>query len=114
MARTINLIKNTETHHFDFRPIVKNRPTTQAEVDTIEKQILGLKFYEGLLYNPKTNACLMAVTLDKKKLNDISRISIVKEITTLAESYQLNRGVKVHFSGLPYIRTVTTQKVKHG
>jgi Predicted exporters of the RND superfamily len=113
MARTINLIKNTETHHFDFRPIVKNRPTTQAEVDTIEKQILGLKFYEGLLYNPKTNACLMAVTLDKKKLNDISRISIVKEITTLAESYQLNRGVKVHFSGLPYIRTVTTQKVKH-
>jgi len=113
MARTIKLIKNAETHHFDFDPIVKDRPTTQAEVDTIEKQILGLKFYEGLLYNPKTNACLMAVTLDKKKLNDISRISIVKEITALAQSYQLNNGVKVHFSGLPYIRTVTTQKVKH-
>ncbi|HUW06659.1 MAG TPA: MMPL family transporter [Williamwhitmania sp.] len=113
MARTINLVKNTETHHFDFVPLVRERPTTQAEVDTIEKQILGLKFYQGLLYNPKTHACLMAVTLDKKKLNDISRITIVKDITTLAKAYQQNEGVRVHFSGLPYIRTVTTQKVKN-
>ncbi len=113
MARTINLVKNTDTHHFDFYPIVKERPTTQAEVDTIRKQILGLRFYEGLLYNPKTNACLMAVTLDKKKLNDISRIAIVEEITKLANAYKQNEGVDVHFSGLPYIRTVTTQKVKH-
>jgi predicted RND superfamily exporter protein len=112
MTRGINLIKNEKTHQFDYSPLVKKRPTTQYEVDSLKNNILGLKFYEGMLYNPKTNAALMAVTLDKTKLNDKSRIALVAGIVKLTQTFQAANKVEIHYSGMPYIRTITMKKVK--
>lgn len=112
MTRGINLIKNESTHQFDYLPLVKKRPNTQQEVDSLKNTILGLKFYEGILYNPKTNAALMAITLDKNKLNDRSRIELVANIVKTGTTYQKKNNVEIHYSGMPYIRTITMQKVK--
>ena len=112
MTRGINLIRNESTHQFDYFPLVKKRPNTQQEVDSLKNTILGLKFYEGVLYNPKTNAALMAITLDKNKLNDRSRIELVANIVKAGTNYQKKNNVEIHFSGMPYIRTITMQKVK--
>jgi predicted RND superfamily exporter protein len=112
MTRGINLIKNEVTHQFDYAPLVKQRPTSQQEVDSLKNTILGLKFYEGILYNSKTDATLMAITLDKKKLNDRSRIALVANIVKAATAYQNQSKTEIHYSGMPYIRTITMQKVK--
>ena len=112
MTRGINLIKNEVIHQFDYYPLVTFRPKTQLEVDSLKKLILGLRFYEGMLYNPKTQASLMAITLDKKKLNDRSRIALVANIVKSAEAYKSKTNVEIHYSGMPYIRTITMQKVK--
>src|SRR5665648_841056 len=112
MTRGINLIKNKSTHQFDYFPLVKKRPNTQQEVDSLKNTILGLKFYEGILYNPKTNAALIAITLDKNKLNDRSRIKLVANIVKTGTNYQKKNNVEIHYSGMPYIRTITMQKVK--
>ena len=113
LTRTLNLVKNDSLRQFGFNPVVKQRPATQAEVDSIRNILSTLKFYEGFVYNSKTKACLMAITLDKKKLNDKSRIALVNEIRTIADRYGVKEGIQLHYSGLPYIRTVTTQKVKN-
>lgn len=113
ISRAINLVKNEETHQFKIVPLVSKTPTTQAEVDSIKNKVFALKFYEGLLYNPKTKATLMTVTLDKKKLNDISRIAITNSITDAVDAYKAKFKTEVHCSGMPYIRTITMQKVKH-
>ncbi|MEI6677426.1 MAG: efflux RND transporter permease subunit [Mariniphaga sp.] len=113
MTRGLNLFKNESTHQFDYFPLVKKRPTTQEQVDSLKNTILGLKFYEGMLYNPKTNAALMAITLDKNKLNDKSRITLVANIVDAASAYEKLNKVEVHYSGMPYIRTITMKKVKH-
>ena len=113
ISRAINLIKNEVTHQFELKQIVSQKPTKQAEVDSLKKEMLGLKFYEGLLYNPKTQATLMTVTLDKKRLNDISRIAIINSISEAVNAYKLKNNVEIHCSGMPYIRTITMQKVKH-
>ena len=112
ITRGINLFKNEATHQFDYFPLVKKRPTSQQEVDSLKNTILGLKFYEGILYNPRTNAALMAITLDKKKLNDRSRIALVANIVNAATVYQNKSKIEIHYSGMPYIRTITMQKVK--
>jgi predicted RND superfamily exporter protein len=112
ITRGINLFKNEGTHQFDYFPLVKQRPSTQEEVDSLKNMILGLKFYEGILYNPTTNAALMAVTLDKNKLNDRTRIALVDKIKKTADAYEQVNKVKIHYSGMPYIRTITMQKVK--
>jgi len=113
ITRAINLVKNEETHQFNIVPVISKKATSQAEVDSLKNVILGLKFYEGMLYNPKTQATLMTVTLDKKKLNDISRIALINNIVKSVDAYKLKNNVEIHSSGMPYIRTVTMQKVKH-
>ena len=112
LTRALDFGKDTLKHEFTFGPLVKKRPTTQAQVDSIRDRFLSMPFYQGLLYNRKTNACLMAITLDRKKLNDKSRIALVSEIRELVEQYSHKQNMKVHYSGLPYIRTVTTKMVK--
>lgn len=113
MTRGINLVKNDSTHQFDYSPLVKQRPSTQSEVDSLRNTILGLKFYEGMLHNPKTYASLMAITLDKSKLNDRTRIALVANIVKAAEAFRQQNNVEIHYSGMPYIRTITMQKIKH-
>lgn len=113
LTRAINLVKNEETHQFSIQPVVIERPATQSQVDSLKNLILGLKFYEGMLYNPKTKATLMTVTLDKQKINDISRIKLIDSIVKTVENYKTRNNIEIHFSGMPYIRTVTMQKVKH-
>lgn len=113
ITRAINLTKNEETHQFNIQPVVKTRPTTQAEVDSIRSLITTLKLYEGMLWNPQTKATLMTVTLDKHKLNDISRIALIDQLVQEVEAYKAQTKVEIHCSGMPYIRTVTMQKVKH-
>ncbi|HBY54268.1 MAG TPA: hypothetical protein DEH15_17715, partial [Marinilabiliales bacterium] len=113
ISRGINLIKNEETHQFKVQPIVNQKPTTQAQVDSLKNLIYSLKFYEGMLFNPKTQATLMTITLDKLKLNDISRLTLIDNIVKVVEAYRIQNEVEVHYSGMPYIRTVTMQKVKH-
>jgi len=113
ISRAINLVKNEETHQFNIVPVIPQKPTTQAEVDSLKNIILGLKFYEGLLYNPQTKATLMTITLDKKKLNDKIRITLINNIIASVDAYKSKNNVEIHCSGMPYIRTVTMQKVKH-
>src|SRR5665647_301898 len=51
ISRAVYLVKNEETHQFNIRPVVKQKATTQAEVDSLKNLILSLKFYQGMLYN---------------------------------------------------------------
>ena len=113
ITRAVNLVKNEESHQFNILPVVKQKATTQAEVDSLQHLILGLKFYQGMLFNPKTKATLMTISLDKHKLNDVSRIPMVNNIVKAVEAYRKKNNVEIHYSGMPYIRTITMQKVKH-
>lgn len=113
ITRSINLIKNDSTHQFDVIPIVNKRATSQTEVDSLKNLILNLKIYEGLLYNHRTKATLMTITLDKKKLNDESRVVLIDHLVKEVEAYRKQNNVEIHYSGMPYIRTVTMQKIKH-
>ncbi len=112
-TRAITLVKDEEIHQFKIKPVVSVKPTTQAEVDSLKNVILSLKFYEGMLYNPTTKAALMTISLDKKKLNDKGRLALIDKIVKSVEAYRVKNNVEIHYSGMPYIRTVTMQKIKH-
>ncbi|MBE0641446.1 MAG: MMPL family transporter, partial [Bacteroidales bacterium] len=107
-----SLVRNDSTRQFDFSRIVNSRPTSQKEVDSIHKVFLGLPFYEGLLFNKESQATLMMVTLEKAMLNTSERIPLVYAIRDRAHEFEEESGVKVHHSGLPYIRTITSKKVQ--
>lgn len=112
ITRAVNVVKNDSLKKYEFIPVVRKPLQTQAEADSLKVKIMNLKFYEGLLYNPKTNAYLLAVTLDKKKLNDKSRLVLVDKISSLATAYKVQTGHDLHLSGLPYIRSQMMIKIK--
>jgi len=112
MTSCFNLNKNEELHQFEITPLVSSKPATQAEVDSLKNLILGLKFYEGLIYNQETNAVLMAITLNRAKLLDENRSILVNSIKDKVEEYRIKNNLEVHYSGMPYINTITMDKVQ--
>lgn len=106
------LMKNEEKKEFEFTSVVPFRPETQKEVDSLRSRILSIPIYQNFLFNEEGTVTLMAITLEEKKLNTGKRISLVKSIREKAEAFEEETGVKVHYSGLPYIRTITSKKLQ--
>ncbi len=113
VARIYALERNDSLKKFDFVSLVPKRPTTQQEVDSIKKSIYNLKLYDGRLFNRETNVSLMMITLEKEILNSKKRIPLVRQITELIDQYGKKYNLEIYYSGLPYIRTVTSKKVQN-
>ena len=113
VANTYNLTKNYNLKKFDFDKIIKDKPKTQNELDSLKNVIFSLPFYQNLLYNKSTDVYLMAITLDKLRLNTKSREELVHNLKNTVEEFSIKHKVEVHYSGLPYIRTITSEKVRH-
>lgn len=116
VARLNNLIKNDSLHKFEFNPIVNEKPKSQEEADSIKKVIENLPFYEGFLFDKKSGTQIMAVTFNAKKLDSKDRLAIVDTIRNhvndfLAKHPDLKN--KIHYSGLPYIRTEIARTILH-
>ncbi|GAA4454477.1 MMPL family transporter [Nibrella saemangeumensis] len=92
-------------------PLLNHRPRSQAEVDSLRDRTLALPFYQGLLYNPKTKATLMAISFDEKSLNSRQRIAMVETIRQHGQAFSQATGIPLHYSGLPSIRTEVMKKV---
>jgi uncharacterized protein len=113
ISRLYKLVKNDSTKKFDFIPICREKPATQADLDTLKKVILSLPFYQGLIINPQTMTTIMAVTLDKNELNTKNRVKLVAEIKDAADNFGVKHKTDLHYSGLPFIRTIISKKVEH-
>ena len=72
----------------------------------------GLPFYRGLLYNPETNAWLMAVRMQSALINSAERTAIVNNVLVLVHEFASATNTEVHVSGLPYIRTVVSDRIQ--
>lgn len=112
IGKLYTLAKNDSTRKFDFKPVFQQKPQTQAELDSLRTLIFNLPFYDGLIINKETNATLMMLTLDKERLNNKSRISLVRDIEDEVAVFSSKHDIQVHFSGMPYIRTKTMKMVQ--
>lgn len=113
VARIFHLVRNDSLRKFDFRPVMERLPETQEELDSLRHYIQHLRFYEGLLYNSATNVSVMMITLDNHVLNSKDRIALVYEIKEVLDNFTDRFGIQLRYSGLPYIRTITSQKIQH-
>lgn len=111
-ARIFQLLKNDSTHKFDFKPVVDKKPATQAEADSLQKLIYSLPFYDGLLLNKEEGVHLLMVTMDKDKINSNARFRLINGVTDRVEQFTGKYQIETHYSGLPYIRMVTSRMVQ--
>ena len=110
--------KDTALRRFSLRPVVPpgrlrpGRSIDAALADSITAELHKLPFYEGFLFTDEGNATLMMVFLDSKLFNSAKRGTVVEDLTALADDWSEASGIELHYSGLPYIRTEMTNKVK--
>jgi predicted RND superfamily exporter protein len=107
-----NLIKDTTLQRFDFQQLFAHDPTTQEELDSIRGVLFSLPFYEGLLYKKDTDAGLMMVFVNGNLFNSENRGNAVERMLLLSDKFTQETGIKTYVSGMPYIRSVMSVKVK--
>lgn len=107
------LVKDTATQRFITHKFITKEVKTQAEADSL-RQVLSerLPFYENLIYNKATNTLQTAVYMNKKNVNTKARKDfILNDFIPIIEKFEQQTGLKVHTSGMPYIRTLSAQNI---
>lgn len=107
-----NLEKADSVDRLKFEKIF-HPPYTSANALELDKDtFLNLPFYRGFLYNPSTNATLMAVRLNSDSANSKARTPLINNIENAATAFKSVTGLDIHLSGLPFIRTVVSNKIQ--
>lgn len=111
LANLQKVVRNDSLTRFEFKPLLTEVPQTQAEVDTLKKEVYNLPFYDGLVLNRETNATLLVITFNDKDLNSKRRLTIVDDLQKMADKFAVKHHTDLHYSGMPYIRTVNMKKI---
>jgi len=111
VSSAVNLERDTVGQRMKAVPVFPAHPDSQQAIDSGKAALLGLPFYDGLLFNRQTGTWLTAVHVNKTVMNSARRIVTVNGITNLVDSFGLRNGLDMHYSGLPLIRTRMAAKV---
>ena len=106
-----NIIKDKSLKKLELEQIVKSHPLTKSQVDSVERVIKNLKFYQDIIYKDSSHLHMMMLFLNKDIFNSKDRGNLIGEIEGIAKSYNKHFS-HLKFSGLPFIRSLTMNKVK--
>ncbi len=115
VAGIFNLERNDSLERFEVKPVIQETPKSQAELDSLRKIITGLPFYRELLISPSGEgryATLMLLTLDQQSIDRKDRKLLIDRITQVADGFAQRHKIDIHYSGLPYIRTINSLKLR--
>ncbi len=111
ITRVQQVSKDTVNGRFTMTPVFRGPPRSQAELDSLLGVVNSLQLYRGQLIAPRTGATLLAVTLDPKYLNSNRRQAVMNDILGRAEQFEKTTNIRMHYAGLPYVRSTMTSKV---
>jgi predicted RND superfamily exporter protein len=113
VPEALNLINDTASQSFKTERIFQYNYTSQTQLDSARMAFESLPFYRGLLYNADTKAYLVAVGVNKDTLNSKSRTRLIATVLEPVKQFEKESGITVQISGLPYLRTVIGDRIKH-
>ncbi len=112
VSNSYNLIKNTEKKQFEVQLVFPDTISNQKDLTRAEDVFRKLPFYRKLIYNDENNTYLLAITVNKDKMLTKDREKMVKAIQKIGKQFEKEEDVKLHYSGLPYIRVVTANIIR--
>ncbi|WP_153796855.1 efflux RND transporter permease subunit [Foetidibacter luteolus] len=112
IPEAVTLVKDDSTEKLLPKRIFNYPYTSQQSLDSAKAEFENLPFYNGRLYNLKTNTYLMAVRVNRDMANSKYRTILIDDIAREVKKFEQGTGLQVHLSGLPYIRTTVSDKIK--
>ena len=113
VSSAIDLSKDNITMKMTPVQVFHQPVTSQAELDSDKSHFYKLPFYRTLLYNPDSNAFVIAVRINKDVLNSAGRTAVVSNILKLTDDFTTKTHIQTHLSGLPLIRTLVADRIKN-
>lgn len=107
----VNLIKDETTGRLRAVRIFPEKAYDQFRLDSARSVFENLPFYRGLMYNPESGTYLLGVTIANNVLNSRTRDTVVTAIEKMTASFERETGLRLHYSGLPHIRTYLTTRI---
>jgi predicted RND superfamily exporter protein len=104
---------NREEERFDMVPFVADTVFSESLTAQYKAELLyKLPFYEGLIYSPDKKSIRTAIYLKDEIVNTAARKDFIYEkLIPSVEDFEIATGMKVHISGMPYIRTLNSQNI---
>jgi uncharacterized protein len=112
VTNAYNLLKNNESKSFEIQPLTIEGTLTSASADSLGKVIGSLPFYRDFLYDEVSGTYLILVTLEREVLASGKRNRLIKNIEKVTGNYAASHDLEVYYSGLPYIRVKTAEKIE--
>ncbi|MFN8437269.1 MAG: efflux RND transporter permease subunit [Cytophagales bacterium] len=105
------LKRNDSLEKFEFINIFPTQVSSQKELDTLIDKAYNQKIYEGQLFNQNNDALLIAISVNKNYANSKKRQEITSKIVEAFSHFNKKTNIQVHYSGIPYIRSIMTTEV---
>ncbi len=105
------MVKDTASRQFILVDIFPAKVTSQQQLDSLLNESRKQKFYFGRIVNENNGAIAVLITLDREVLNSDKRITVTNEIINKDEQFTRATGIKLHYAGLPFVRSVIAQEV---
>ena len=106
------LVKNKAEKKFELKKWYTKQINSQQSFDSAYSVYLSQPFYQELIHSDLESVVTLMVKLDNQYIKSSAREDLVFGIKEIADSYAKKYKVKVHYSGLPFIRTVDSLKIK--
>lgn len=107
------LEKKKDSSGFELVPFIHDSIFTDANLAGYKDELFNkLPFYDGLVYSPDKKSIRSAIYLKKDIVNTSARKDfVIEDLIPLIKKFEADTGVKVHTSGMPYIRTLNSQSI---
>jgi hypothetical protein len=107
------LEKRSDTEGFQMVPFINDSVFTKENLKRYQHELFNqLPFYSSLVYSADKQSVRTAIYLDKAIVNSAARKDfIIEDLIPRIEKFELDTGIKVHTSGMPYIRTLNSQNI---
>ena len=107
----VQLVRRDDPKSFVMEPVFARKPADQKTLDSTMASLRNLPFYQGFLHTDG-GATIQMVYVNAPLFNSENRGRSVELLVEEVERFEAATGVDVHVSGLPYIRTEVTTKIK--
>ncbi len=112
VAQLVYFDKNTKDKKFDVKPIFPDTITSQKQLDSLINVVDHYPLYKNVFFNDTSKVFLVAISVTKEVLNDKSRIDLINSVKDYVDEFGKAHNLNIKYSGLPYIRTEITRKIK--
>ncbi len=108
-----DLKKFIDPKRFEFQSILTQDEYSDEGLAKFKTYVYdSLPFYQGLVYNAKSNTIQTAIYLEDSIVNTKERKDFVLDhFIPLVQNFSTETGIEVHISGMPYVRTLNSQNI---